>query len=357
MNEVYLGLGSNLHDRKTYLCAAIKLLHEDHNVIVKAISSTYETSPISDVPQSDFLNLVIKVSVNYDAESLLKKINLIEKTLNRKRLIHWGPRTIDIDILYFNDETLMTKNLCIPHKEIKNRLFVQIPLLEICPSDFYQRTYLQERMDTLNNSSQKIKRIEDSVMDNIFTNTTNTIEDSVKNIIRQTGDNPEREGLIETPKRVAKMYNEILSSQVQQNFENYKVFNTEPTNNSQMVLINDIPFYSMCEHHMLPFFGTVHVAYIPKNGKIIGLSKIPRLVDFVSKRLNVQENITKDTATILEEILNPKGVAVVVDARHMCVEMRGIKKGNCVTRTSFYSGVFDNNSEKRYEFLQTLNNK
>ncbi len=185
-------------------------------------------------------------------------------------------------------------------------------------------------------------------------NNTNNIEESVRNIIKLTGENPEREGLLETPKRVAKMYQEILSSQGKTKFDEYKIFTADATDNSQMVLINDIPFYSMCEHHMLPFFGTAHVAYIPNNGNIIGLSKIPRLVDFVSKKLNVQENITKDVALTLDEILNPKGVAVVLDARHMCVEMRGIKKGSCVTRTSFYSGKFDKHPQMRYEFLQTL---
>ncbi|MDR1567618.1 MAG: GTP cyclohydrolase I FolE, partial [Streptococcaceae bacterium] len=183
------------------------------------------------------------------------------------------------------------------------------------------------------------------------------IEAAVKTIIEQTGDNPNREGLLETPERVAKMYEEVLSSQGQTEFKDYKIFNTEQFNHSQMILVNDIPFYSMCEHHMLPFFGTAHIAYIPNDGKIIGLSKIPRLVDFVSKKLSVQENITRDIALILEEILSPKGVAVVVDARHMCVEMRGIRKGNCVTRTSFYIGNFDSDAQMRYEFLQTLNNK
>jgi len=181
------------------------------------------------------------------------------------------------------------------------------------------------------------------------------IEDAVNEILLATGDDPARAGLIETPKRVAKMYEEILSSQTKDSFDDYKVFDTEVTNNSQMVLVNDITFYSMCEHHMLPFFGKVHVAYIPQNGKIIGLSKIPRLVDFVSRKLSVQENITRDIALTLEEILDPKGVAVVVDARHMCVEMRGVRKPETITRTSFYSGSFDKDQSLRSEFLQTLN--
>jgi GTP cyclohydrolase I len=183
------------------------------------------------------------------------------------------------------------------------------------------------------------------------------IEEAVTAILTEVGDDPTREGLIETPRRVAQMYEEILSSQGQDEFTDYKIFNTDQSQHSQMILMNDIPFYSMCEHHMLPFFGTVQVAYIPDQGKIIGLSKIPRLVDFVSKRLSVQENITRDIALTLENILAPQGVAVVVDARHMCVEMRGVRKNNSSTRTAFYSGRFDTDPQMRAEFLQTLHQR
>lgn len=180
------------------------------------------------------------------------------------------------------------------------------------------------------------------------------IEMAVTEILKAVGDDPMRDGLLETPQRVAKMYGEVLSSQGVEKFEDYKVFYAETTNNSQMVLIHDIPFYSMCEHHMLPFFGVAHVAYIPDNNQIIGLSKIPRLVDFASKKLSVQENITRDVAMILDEILSPKGVAVVLEARHMCVEMRGVRKGEAKTRTSYYSGKFDTDASLRSEFLQEI---
>ena len=151
------------------------------------------------------------------------------------------------------------------------------------------------------------------------------------------------------------MYEEILSSQKLTQFEEYKLFKIEKTDQDQTILIKDIPFYSMCEHHMLPFFGKANVAYIPKEGNIIGLSKIPRLVNYVSHKLSVQENITRDIAEILNDILEPKGVAVVVEARHMCVEMRGVKKGNSQTKTSFFMGEFEENRETRLEFLESLN--
>ena len=163
-----------------------------------------------------------------------------------------------------------------------------------------------------------------------------------------------REGLIETPKRVAKMYEEILSTKNVDDFENYKLFDVDLGDSQEMVLVKEIPFFSMCEHHMLPFFGKVHVAYIPQDNRVIGLSKIPRLVEFVSRKLSVQEEITVNVAKKLIEILNPLGVAVVVEARHMCIEMRGVNKIGSVTRTSFYSGEFKENADRKREFLDGI---
>ena len=180
------------------------------------------------------------------------------------------------------------------------------------------------------------------------------IEKDVRDILKQVGDDPERAGVLETPQRVAKMYGEVLAYQGETIFKDYKLFETEETDDDQMVMMQDIPFYSMCEHHMLPFFGQVSVAYLPANGQIIGLSKIPRLVDFVSKRLSVQENLTRDIGQVLNQILKPHGVAVQVTARHMCVEMRGIKKANSQTHTTFYSGNFKTDRQLRSEFLQLL---
>ena len=180
------------------------------------------------------------------------------------------------------------------------------------------------------------------------------IENAVREILINIGEDINREGLIETPKRVSKMYEEILSTKNINDFDNYKLFEVDLDNSQEMILIKDIPFFSMCEHHMLPFFGKVHVAYIPRENKVIGLSKIPRLVEFVSRKLSVQEEITVNVAKKLIEILNPLGVAVVVEARHMCIEMRGINKVGSVTRTSFYSGEFKENSDRKKEFLDGI---
>ena len=180
------------------------------------------------------------------------------------------------------------------------------------------------------------------------------IENAVREILINIGEDINREGLIETPKRVAKMYEEILSTKNINDFDNYKLFEVDLDNSQEMILIKDIPFFSMCEHHMLPFFGKVHVAYIPRDNKVIGLSKIPRLVEFVSRKLSVQEEITVNVAKKLIEILNPLGVAVMVEARHMCIEMRGINKIGSVTKTSFYSGEFKVNVDRKKEFLDGI---
>ena len=180
------------------------------------------------------------------------------------------------------------------------------------------------------------------------------IENAVREILINIGEDADREGLIETPKRVAKMYDEILSTKSVDDFKNYKLFDVDLGDSQEMVLVKEIPFFSMCEHHMLPFFGKVHVAYIPRDNKVIGLSKIPRRVEFISRKLSVQEEITVNVAKKLIEILNPLGVAVVIEARHMCIEMRGVNKIGSVTRTSFYSGEFKENVDKKKEFLDGI---
>ncbi|MCD2256070.1 GTP cyclohydrolase I FolE [Agrilactobacillus fermenti] len=177
------------------------------------------------------------------------------------------------------------------------------------------------------------------------------IEQAVKQILTAVGEDPNRPGLLETPARVARMYAEVFSSLSEQKFTDYKIFDSDH-DEDEIVLVKDIPFYSMCEHHLLPFFGTATVAYIPKDGKIIGLSKIPRLVDFVTKKPTLQENVTADIATNLADILHPAGIAVMVKARHMCMEMRGVKKANSQTRTSFYSGRFKEPQTRQDLMLQ-----
>ena len=171
-------------------------------------------------------------------------------------------------------------------------------------------------------------------------------------IIKAVGEDPEREGLQNTPDRVSRMYAELLSGYGAdpQKIINDALFNI---NYDEMVLVRDIEFYSLCEHHMLPFLGRAHVAYLPK-GKVIGLSKIPRIVDMYARRLQVQERMTRQIADLLQKILEPQGVAVVVEAVHMCSMMRGVKKHDARMTTSAMHGAFRANLATRQEFLDNI---
>lgn len=175
---------------------------------------------------------------------------------------------------------------------------------------------------------------------------------AVTTILTAIGEDNKRGGIQATPERVAKMYGEIFSSVSAPEFDDYKIFPIEET--TEMVLIKDISFYSMCEHHLLPFFGVAHIAYVPDRQQIIGLSKIPRLVDYCAKRPNVQEQLTVKIGQELTRILAPQGVAVSISARHMCVEMRGINKPGSTTDSSYYTGVFKNDSAIKREYLMRI---
>lgn len=178
------------------------------------------------------------------------------------------------------------------------------------------------------------------------------IEHAVREILSAVGEDPDRPGLVETPARVARMYAEVFATKTAAPFDNYKLFKVE--NPTEMVLLKDIPFYSMCEHHLLPFFGTVQVAYVPQHDQVIGLSKIPRLVDYCAQQPNVQERLTVSIATELQCILDPAGIAVSITARHMCMEMRGVSKPGVQTESSYYSGQFKTDIELKREFLQRI---
>lgn len=171
-------------------------------------------------------------------------------------------------------------------------------------------------------------------------------------LLKAIGEDPAREGLKNTPDRVARMYGELLSGYTD---EPGKLINSAlfDINYDEMVIVRDIEFYSLCEHHLLPFIGRAHVAYIPK-GKVIGLSKIPRVVDMYARRLQIQERMTRQIADFIQDTLNPQGVAVVVEAMHMCAMMRGVKKHDARMTTSAMHGSFRANLATRQEFLDNI---
>jgi GTP cyclohydrolase I len=178
------------------------------------------------------------------------------------------------------------------------------------------------------------------------------VESAIAQILNAVGEDPQREGLQFTPRRVARMYHELLGGYTMdpQALINGALFNVKY---DEMVLVRDIEFYSICEHHMLPFIGRVHVAYIP-DGKVLGLSKIPRVVDMYARRLQVQERMTRQIADFLGDLLKPQGVAVVVEAMHLCSMMRGVKKHDARMTTSAMHGAFRANLATRQEFLANI---
>jgi GTP cyclohydrolase I len=178
------------------------------------------------------------------------------------------------------------------------------------------------------------------------------VADAVTAILKAVGEDPQREGLLNTPNRVARAYDELLVG--------YRVDPAALLNGalfdvtySEMVVVTDIDFYSLCEHHMLPFVGKAHVAYIPDK-KVVGLSKIPRIVEVFARRLQIQERMTRQIAETIDALLNPLGVAVVVDGMHMCMSMRGVKKSNARMRTSALLGTFADNPKTRSEFMDHI---
>ena len=178
------------------------------------------------------------------------------------------------------------------------------------------------------------------------------IENAVREILIAIGEDPDREGLAETPQRVANMYEEIFSGIGQDPKQFVKLF-TEP-GNDEIVVVRDIPLYSMCEHHLLPFVGKAHVAYIPAEGKVIGLSKIARIVSCFAKRPQLQERLTSQIADTLWNELHPKAVAVIIEAQHLCMTMRGARAGGAVTRTSSLKGLAKSDARTRSEMINLL---
>lgn len=178
------------------------------------------------------------------------------------------------------------------------------------------------------------------------------IENAVTMILEAVGEDPGREGLLDTPKRVAKMYAEMFEGLHEDPKEYFKTVFHE--NHDEVVLVKDIQFHSMCEHHLVPFFGKAHIAYIPRDGVVAGLSKLARAVETTAKRPQLQERITSTVANVMMEMLNPVGVYIVIEAEHMCMTMRGIRKPGAKTVTTVARGIYEHDDIKRSEILSLI---
>ena len=181
---------------------------------------------------------------------------------------------------------------------------------------------------------------------------TKKIEKGVRLILEGIGEDPQRPGIKDTPRRIADLYEEIFSGLQTPTEEILKPIEGE--SHDEMVILKDIPFYSVCEHHLLPFIGKAHIAYVPSGGKIVGLSKLARAMEIFAKRPQVQERLTAQLADLIMEKLKPKGAMVIIDAEHLCLSMRGIKKPNARTLTSAVRGIFRTKESTRIEFLELI---
>jgi GTP cyclohydrolase IA len=178
------------------------------------------------------------------------------------------------------------------------------------------------------------------------------IKKAIHDLLVAIGEDPNRQGIRETPERMAEMYSEVLSGSPEQAAQIIKA--THEVDHDGMVLLKDIPFYSICEHHLLPFFGKCHIAYIPERNRVVGLSKLARVVEILSRGLQVQERLTTQIVDTIMKNLKPQGVGVVMEARHLCMEMRGVQKQNAITITSDVRGTFRADSRTREEFMKLI---
>ena len=179
------------------------------------------------------------------------------------------------------------------------------------------------------------------------------VEEAVRTLLAWTGEEVDREGLLDTPKRVAKAYGEFFKGYDEDPADVLKTTFDDVGGYSDIVLVRDIPFYSHCEHHMVPFIGTAHVAYYPSSG-VVGLSKLARVVDIFARRLQTQENLTTQIASSIDENLKPRGVAVLMEAEHMCMSLRGVQKAGVSTVTTEFTGIFKEEADEQVRFMQLI---
>lgn len=358
-------LGSNV-EKERNLPEAVRLLRRAPGVDVEAVSPIYESASDggpADAP--DFFNAAVVVHTDRSVEELRSIARRIELELGRVRTDDPNaPRTIDVDVVYFGDVVEAGDNP-LPDPNATSAPYVALPVADVVPDwihpvDGRATKDIAEQIDDGSvrpvmaihlSSPYHAHRPED--FDDIGDVYAPRLEALVRQQLIELGEDPDRDGLERTPLRVAKAM-DYLTSGYSTSIEeviNDAIYDAEGA--EEMVLVKDIEFYSMCEHHMLPFFGNAAVAYLPDH-KIIGLSKIARIVDVFARRLQVQERLTNQIAAAMEEVLEPHGVAVVLEGRHLCMMMRGVQKQESAMVTSAMRGTFKENPRTRSEFLDLV---
>ena len=360
--------GSNL-DKERCLPEAIRRLRRNSDIQVKAVSACFESRSVGGPPDApDFFNAAALVSTRLDPQALRHVLRTIEDDLGRVRTEDPdAPRTIDLDIVLYGDVVEDYDDWSIPEPGFEVQTHVLIPAAEVAPNWVHPISgkTLGSLADTINDAEPEVSPNMSIKLSSPYTNRSADfdevddvyaprMEEIVRNQLVEIGEDPEREGLARTPLRVAKAMDFLTSGYTTSLDEvvNDAIFDAEGA--SEMVVVRDIEYYSMCEHHMLPFFGKATIAYLPK-GKIIGLSKVARILDVYARRLQVQERLTNQVADAMEEILDPYGVGVVLEGKHLCMMMRGVQKQESNMATSAMRGTFRTDPRTRSEFLTFVN--
>lgn len=366
--DVVIVAGSNV-DKERCLPQAVRQLRRTADLDVRSVSSCYASESVGGPPGApDFLNAAIHATTTLEPEELRLLLRGIEDDLGRVRTDDPNePRTIDLDIVYYGDVVREFADWSIPDAAAETQPHVAIPIAEILPrwvNPVSGRT-AAEIAESVSPDHQEVapnmairlstpyttRAVDD--FDDVEGFYAPRLESLIREQLVEIGEDPEREGLRRTPLRVAKAMDFLTSGYTTSLEEvvNDAIFDAEGA--SEMVVVRDVEYYSMCEHHMLPFFGKATVAYLPK-GKIIGLSKIARIVDVFARRLQVQERLTNQVADAMSDILDPYGVGVVMEGKHLCMMMRGVQKQESNMVTSAMRGTFQSDARTRSEFLDLI---
>ena len=366
--EAVIVAGSNL-DKERCLPESIRKLRRQPDITVRSVSTCYESAAVggpADAP--DFYNAAVLVTTALDPETLRVQLHKIEDELGRVRTDDPNaPRTADLDIIYYGDLVKEFDDWSIPDPSAESEVYIAGPVAEVAPN-FVHPISGRMAVEIANSLRTDDTEVSPNMAIKLSTPyTTRAVPDFddvqgvyaprlealVREQLVEIGEDPEREGLERTPLRVAKAMDFLTSGYSTSVDEvlNDALFDAEGA--SEMVVVSDVEYYSMCEHHMLPFFGTATVAYLPKD-KIIGLSKIARIVDVFARRLQVQERLTNQVADAMADVLDPHGVGVVMEGRHLCMMMRGVQKQESSTITSAMRGTFRTDARTRSEFLSLV---
>ena len=368
MTRAVIGLGSNI-DPGANLPAAMRALRRHPKIAVLEAACCYRSAAVGRPDDPDFYNSAALVDTSLDPIALRSALRDIEEALGRERSSdRFEPRTIDLDIVLFEGFEGDVDGTRVPDPDLEKHAHIAVPAAEVAPEWAYEpggRT-LQSIAESLDASSlEQVMTTELSPLDkNARYAPESQMEASdhevwdpereanVREMLMLLGEDPQREGLIRTPLRVAKAMDFLTSGYngTVEQVVNNAIFESDA---DEMVLVKDIEFYSLCEHHVLPFFGSAHVAYIP-NGKVVGLSKVARIVDLFSRRLQIQERLTNQIADAVQKVLDPHGVAVVMEGAHFCMMMRGVQKQGSSMITSAMRGGFKNNPSTRSEFMELI---